>query len=64
MLRDLYTLAEGNLRRRTAAGAVNIELPETHIAVSGGQVTIAPIGQRGSGADSPARLYSRCPSPM
>jgi exoribonuclease-2 len=42
-LRDLCALAERNFRRRTAAGAVHIELPETHITVSNGQVTIAPI---------------------
>jgi exoribonuclease-2 len=39
-LRALFALAEENLRRRTAAGAINIELPETHISLNGGQVSI------------------------
>jgi exoribonuclease-2 len=43
VLRDLYALAERNRRRRTASGAVNIELPETHISLNGGQVTIEPV---------------------
>ena len=34
-LRELFQLAEVNLERRLNAGAVNIELPETHIAVGG-----------------------------
>jgi exoribonuclease-2 len=42
-LRDLCALADKNLRRRAAGGAVNIDLPEIHIAVSRGQVTIEPI---------------------
>jgi exoribonuclease-2 len=43
VLRDLYALAERNLRRRTAAGAVNIDLPEVHIAAVDGKVTVEPI---------------------
>jgi exoribonuclease-2 len=42
-LRDLNTLAERNCRRRTNAGAVNIDLPETHISIEDGKVRITPI---------------------
>jgi exoribonuclease-2 len=43
MLRDLFRLAELNFNRRCASGAVNIDLPETHIELNQGQVTIDPI---------------------
>ena len=43
MLRDLCLLAERNFNRRCASGAVNIDLPETHIELNQGQITIAPI---------------------
>ena len=43
VLGELAALGAVNLRRRNAAGAVNIELPETHIAVSDGAVSITPI---------------------
>jgi exoribonuclease-2 len=46
MLADIYRVAERNLSRRCAAGAVSIELPEVHIGLnpkSGAQVTIEPI---------------------
>ena len=39
----LFDLAQLNYRRRTAMGAVNIELPEVHIAVNDGSVTIEPV---------------------
>lgn len=42
-LRALFALAKANLGRRTAAGAVNIDLPETHIRVNDGRVSIEPI---------------------
>jgi exoribonuclease-2 len=44
VLAELFRAAEDNLARRLAAGAVSIELPETHIAVSGDQVTVEPAG--------------------
>jgi exoribonuclease-2 len=43
VLRDLFSLAERNFSRRRDSGAVNIELPEIHIGLKGGQVTIDPI---------------------
>ena len=43
ILRDLNSLAERNLNRRTASGAINIEMPETHIDLTDGLVTIDPI---------------------
>ncbi|GHV95896.1 ribonuclease II [Spirochaetia bacterium] len=43
VLRDLNALAERNCRRRTNAGAVNIDLPETHISIEDGTVRITPI---------------------
>ncbi|MDR2484179.1 MAG: RNB domain-containing ribonuclease, partial [Treponema sp.] len=42
-LTRLHILAERNFERRLNAGAVSIELPEVHIAVSGGQVTVEPL---------------------
>jgi exoribonuclease-2 len=42
-LTRLFKLAQGNLERRLAAGAVTIELPEVHITVSQGQVAIEPL---------------------
>ena len=42
-LRALYNLAQLNFKRRCAAGAVNIELPETRIYIEGGQVKIDRI---------------------
>jgi len=43
VLRELFSLAERNINRRCASGAINIELPEIHIGLNGGQVTIEPI---------------------
>ena len=43
ILRDLYSLAQRNLDRRTASGAINIEMPETHMDLIDGRVTIEPI---------------------
>jgi exoribonuclease-2 len=40
---SLCGLAERNLGRRIRQGAVEIGLPETHIAVSGGKVSIEPV---------------------
>jgi exoribonuclease-2 len=48
-LRGLYELAQGNMRRRAAAGAVNIELPEVHISVVDDRVTIEPVVSYRSG---------------
>jgi exoribonuclease-2 len=42
-LADLFRMAEQNLARRTAAGAVTIDFPEVHITVCGGEVDIRPI---------------------
>ncbi|MDR1029518.1 MAG: RNB domain-containing ribonuclease [Treponema sp.] len=42
-LTALFEIAEKNLARRRAAGAVFMEFPEVHIMVSEGQVSIAPI---------------------
>ena len=48
-LARLFALAEALLARRLAAGAVTIELPETHMVVSGGEVRIEKIADtRGS----------------
>lgn len=43
-LAGLFALAEANLARRTAAGAVSIDLPEVHIALSPEKVSIEPLG--------------------
>jgi exoribonuclease-2 len=45
VLGDLYALAERNFRRRAAAGAINIDLPETHIGFNNGRVTIETVVQ-------------------
>jgi len=45
ILRDLCSLAERNYNRRRAAGAVNIDLPEIHISLNQGQVSVDPIIQ-------------------
>jgi exoribonuclease-2 len=42
-LTALFEIAEKNLARRRAAGAVFMEFPEVHIMVSESQVAIAPI---------------------
>jgi len=42
-LSNLYALAERNFYRRTASGAVTIDLPETHIKLKKGLVTIEPV---------------------
>ncbi|MCL2793586.1 MAG: RNB domain-containing ribonuclease [Spirochaetaceae bacterium] len=43
VLRNLYTLAERNLQRRVAAGAITIDLPEAYIRMDKEQVTIEQI---------------------
>ncbi|MDR2185148.1 MAG: RNB domain-containing ribonuclease [Treponema sp.] len=45
MLAGIFRIAERNLERRLAAGAVSIEMPETHIAVSipGGEIRIEAL---------------------
>jgi exoribonuclease-2 len=43
VLRALYDFAMRNYKRRTAMGAVNIELPDTHITITGGTPDIQPI---------------------
>ncbi|MDR1588221.1 MAG: RNB domain-containing ribonuclease [Treponema sp.] len=43
LLAALCALAERNLIRRRERGAVEISLPETHIAVSGGKVSVEPV---------------------
>ena len=42
-LRDLCALAAHNFDRRTAAGAINIDLPEVHISLKEGQAAIEPM---------------------
>jgi exoribonuclease-2 len=42
-LAGLFRAAERNLRRRIAAGAVMIDMPETHITVHDETITISPI---------------------
>ncbi|MDR0759034.1 MAG: RNB domain-containing ribonuclease [Treponema sp.] len=42
-LTDLFRMAERNLARRTAAGAVRIDFPEVHITVREGETAIQPI---------------------
>jgi exoribonuclease-2 len=42
-LAALCLLGDRNLRRRLEAGAVQIDLPETHIEAAGGRVTVEPI---------------------
>jgi exoribonuclease-2 len=42
-MRDLFAVAERNFKRRSLAGAVHIELPEVHINVKQGEVTITPV---------------------
>jgi len=42
-LQALNVLAERNLKRRVALGAINIDMPETHISLKEGQVGIEPI---------------------
>ena len=44
-LRALYDFAQRNCRRRSTMGAVNIEMPETHIIVENGVPNIEPIVQ-------------------
>jgi len=44
-LNELFKLSQKIQRRRIERGAVNIELPETHIAVRDGIVTIEPVTQ-------------------
>jgi len=40
---SLNALTERNLKRRIALGAINIDMPETHISLNGGQVEIEQI---------------------
>jgi exoribonuclease-2 len=49
-LGELRRLAERNLKRRLAAGAIAIELPETHINVDNGHVTVEPLASFRSAA--------------
>ncbi|MDR2575551.1 MAG: RNB domain-containing ribonuclease [Treponema sp.] len=42
-LRSLNTMAERNVKRRVALGAINIDIPEIHISLNEGQVEIEPI---------------------
>jgi exoribonuclease-2 len=42
-LRSLNALSEKNMKRRIAAGAVNIDLPEVHISVFEGKPVIEPV---------------------
>ena len=43
ILQSLNALAERNLKRRAALGAINIDMPETHICLNNGQVEIELI---------------------
>jgi exoribonuclease-2 len=40
---QLFALGERNLKRRTAAGAISIDLPEVHITVSEEKVSVEPV---------------------
>jgi exoribonuclease-2 len=40
---DLFAVAERNFKRRSLAGAVHIELPEVHITLQQGRVTVEPL---------------------
>jgi len=42
-LRELFSLSRKIYNRRTAHGAVNIDLPDVHIAVENGEINIIPI---------------------
>jgi exoribonuclease-2 len=42
-LQSLNALAERNVKRRVALGAINIDMPETHINLNDGHVEIEPI---------------------
>jgi exoribonuclease II len=42
-LREIYALSQKIFARRTAHGAVNIDLPDVHIAVENNEVKIEPI---------------------
>ncbi|MCL2043955.1 MAG: RNB domain-containing ribonuclease [Treponema sp.] len=44
-LRAIYSLAENNLIRRTASGAITIDMPEIHISIDNGQPVIEPMIQ-------------------
>jgi exoribonuclease-2 len=44
----LHTLAAGNLQRRLAAGAMQIDLPEVKLRIDQGQIEIYPILRLGS----------------
>jgi exoribonuclease II len=43
MLGELYAMAERNFNRRSVAGAISIDLPEIHLGLNQGQVSIEPI---------------------
>jgi exoribonuclease-2 len=43
LLRDIDALAKRNFKRRLVSGAINIEIPETHISLINGQVSIEPV---------------------
>jgi exoribonuclease-2 len=43
--RSLKILAERNIRRRSMLGAINIDMPETHISLNDGHVEIEPIAR-------------------
>jgi exoribonuclease-2 len=49
-LAALFAMAEKNLARRVAAGAVTIDFPEVHITASGGDVDIRPVASYRSAA--------------
>jgi exoribonuclease-2 len=49
-LRALQDLANKNLKRRNAAGAVNIELPEVRISIENGKPKIEPVVPYNSGS--------------
>jgi exoribonuclease-2 len=43
LLRDIDGLAQRNFKRRLVSGAIHLEMPETHISLINGQVSIEPI---------------------
>jgi exoribonuclease-2 len=49
-LEGFFDLADRNLKRRCTAGAVSIELPETHITVKDRRISIEPIREYRSAA--------------
>jgi exoribonuclease-2 len=43
LLRSIDAMAKHNFKRRLASGAINIEMPETHISLVNGEILIEPV---------------------